>query len=154
MRKIILFVLLLTVIACETNEEDRITYLDDIAATEYYSKDIIPSSYGDIYGMWNLYSTSGGITGGGYEPGFDHLEIKKYGIYGIVSSGRLIDHGMIKVEETDENAITGLKLSFVSMSDNESVFDVTVYADVSHTDTLNLIAPCCDRYNFHFVKMH
>ena len=125
--------------------------LDELQTDKYYESEIFDESNLDIYGKWELYGVSGGIHGNGHEINFDFLEIHKYGIYGFVSDGKILEYGKIKVDEQ-----TGEELLITFEPDDNSeifMYDSEKYFNLSGNDTLNLDSPCCDRYNYHFKRI-
>jgi hypothetical protein len=136
---------------CSSFLESQAT-LEHLKSNEYYQSEIFSQNYLDIYGRWKLFDISGGFTGSGHELDFDILEVKKYGIYGIIRNEDVLEYGKIRTDalpvdsrlrvyfEKDEKAGT-------YMGDNEK------FVSFSGKDTLHLNSPCCDRYNYHFVRI-
>ena len=125
--------------------------LDKFPADKYYESEIFSELNLDIYGRWKLYSVSGGIHGGGHELNFDYLEVYKFGIYGFIRNGSILEFGKINIaEQKDEE----LLITF-NPDDNSEIFmtDSEKYVEFSGNDTLSLNSPCCDRYNYHFKRM-
>ena len=148
-------IILLIFTMCETSNVNEYSYLDNISYDEYYSSEIIPSEFQGMYGMWKLYSISGGFSGQGYKPDFDYLEIKKTGIFGIITNNILEDYGKIEIDTVQDDE--RLKINFISLSYSDHAFDMVLfpkYVEILQKDSLNLITPCCDGYNFHFVRVH
>ncbi|MDA3879991.1 MAG: hypothetical protein PF436_06345 [Prolixibacteraceae bacterium] len=122
-------------------------YLDTI----YYYNEIFNIENQGVYGKWKLTSISGGITGGGYEPDFDYLEFIPYGIYQFVRADSLLEFGRVAIaEQTDDDLRITLK---VDNSSTSFFSDSEKYIELSKGDVMNLIAPCCDRYNYHFERI-
>jgi len=92
--KSIIGILLFGLLSCEKESNVRF-HLDSIDSHKYYSEEIIPTDYQKIYGKWRLYKVSGGFHGTGYEPDYDYLEIKNFGIYGLVRNDSLFEYGKI-----------------------------------------------------------
>lgn len=130
-------------------------HLNLLSFDKYYSEEVIPADYQKIYGKWKLHNISGGIHGQGYEPDFDFLEIKKIGIYGIVKNDSLFEYGKIEPGIFDENTPGYFQVKFTPdfhTKRNPRLFSQQ-YIDLKGTDSLNLIAPCCDMYNYHFKRI-
>ncbi|MBL4715990.1 MAG: T9SS type A sorting domain-containing protein [Bacteroidia bacterium] len=124
--------------------------IDTLTQNHYYSNEIISDDYLDIYNKWNLTDISGGISGGGYEPDLDDMEIMKYGIYKLYRNDSLLHFGKIEIEEEDSNS---LLINFVKDTGigNIMFYDMIKYVYVNDS-TLTLNSPCCDRFNYHFKK--
>ena len=141
-------------ISCKT-EMISLKPLDEILTTTYYSADIVPDDCQDIYGVWKVTGTSGGFTGMGYKKDFDFLLLKKNGIFGILRNDTLIGYGKLSLlPETSMNLQKDLfcRFDFEKDADVSLNYDSEKYLQLIGKDTLNLIAPCCDRYNTHFVR--
>jgi hypothetical protein len=108
---------------------------------------VINESY---YGRWKLYDVSGGFTGRGHTLNFDYLEIEKVNKYRFLKNDTIIEYGIITlVEDSKERPLFNFnpdKNSDKFMGDSEKYFVL------EGNDTLNLNSPCCDRYNYHFVR--
>jgi hypothetical protein len=153
--KLTIFVFLIGQYSCEKEGEIKF-YTDSIESNKYYSNEIIPAEYNRIYGKWKLYRVSGGFSGRGYEPDFDYLEIKSVGIYGLVRNNSVFEYGKIELDTFDNNNLELFQVKLVPdyfpglnpyMSAQEK------YIDLKRIDSMDLISPCCDMYNFHFRKV-
>ncbi len=153
-RFVLLACVSLLIISCKT-EMISLKPLDDILSTKYYSTDIIPENNQDIYGVWKVVGTSGGFAGNGFEKDFDFLLLKKNGIFGAVRNDTLIAYGKLTIlPQTKNYPLLGLYCNF-DFDQNANIQlnnDAEKYIQLEGKDTLNLIAPCCDRYNIHFVR--
>lgn len=139
-------------LSCEKNSENIDYLLDKLPADKYYASEIFDGSNLDIYGKWRLFNVSGGIHGGGHELSFDYLEVHKYGIYGFIRNGRILEFGKINIEEQGSE---GLLITFKPDDDSEVfMYDSEKIVNLSGNDTLNLDSPCCDRYNYHFTRIY
>ena len=129
--------------------------LDGIQASKYYSNDIIPDQFANIYGSWKVTGTSGGISGAGFKKQFDYLILKKNAIFGIVRNDSLIAYGkLILLPETDmyyQNAVY-CKFDFENPVMLELYADQVKYIYLKGKDSLDLIAPCYDLYNNYFIR--
>lgn len=142
--------------SCKT-ENISLKLLDEVTNTKYYSSDIVPESYKNIYGVWKVAGTSGGITGKGYTKDFDYLILKQNAIFGIVRNDSLITFG--KLTLLSDNTMSPVfrlfcKFDFEKEIKLELYADAEKYFNLTGKDTLNLVAPCCDRYNIHFVRQN
>jgi len=121
-----------------------------VDADKYYKNEIFEDNYRDIYGAWALRAISGGFTGTGFSPDFDFLEVQRIGIFKIVRNDSVLAYGKIQIEEQKGDAVTVAfkpekTLQPVSIFDSEKLIDL-------RKDAMNLFSPCCDRYNYHFVR--
>ncbi len=144
-------ILLTGIFSCE-KATDKIDFtLDDISEDKYYDSEIFDESNLDIYGKWKLYSVSGGIHGDGHELNLDYLEVHKFGIYGFIRDGSILEFGRINInDQVNED----LLINFMP-DDNSEVFmnDSEKYINFIGNDTIILDSPCCDRYNYHFKRI-
>jgi len=147
---ILSLILLTGIFSCEKNSDKIDFTLDELQEDKYYESEIFDESNLDIYGKWKLYSVSGGIHGGGHELNFDYLELHKFGIYGFLNNGKILEYGKIHI---DEQKSEELLITF-KPDDNSEVFmqDSEKYINFFGNDTLSLDSPCCDRFNYHFIR--
>ncbi|MDP2424014.1 MAG: hypothetical protein U1C46_08235 [Bacteroidales bacterium] len=144
------------IIALLTGCVKDIAYIPDfkimntIPTNKYYSSDIMPDLYKSAYGNWKVIGTSGGFTGGGYGKDFDYLVLKQNGIFGIIRNDSLIAFG--KMVLTQNNSALLCEFNCDKIAIIELCSDPEKYIQISSHDTLNLIAPCCDRYNIHLTR--
>ena len=87
-----------------------IDLLSNVSKLKYYPSEIFPQSFLNLYGKWKFTGTSGGTIS---LPTYDYLEIKSFGIYGIVKSNLLVEYGRIEIISVDEVAKT-LTIKLVS----------------------------------------
>jgi hypothetical protein len=142
--------------SCKT-ENISLKLLDEISQTKYYSSDIILEKFQPIYGVWKVTGTSGGFAGTGYPKDFDYLILKRNGIFGIVRNDSLINFGKLTLltDNTMKPVLTLFcRFDFEKDTKLELNGDSEKYFELAGNDTLNLIAPCCDRYNIHLVRQH
>ena len=124
--------------------------IEDIPDNIYYSTDIVPDIYNEAYGNWKVIRTSGGFSGGGYEIDFDNLVLKSNGIFGIIKNGSLIAYGKMILTQNKGGLLCQFEAD--EYADIELLRDPERYIQIINRDTLNLDAPCCDRYNIHFIR--
>ena len=151
-----IFFLIITILgvlsSCDKDKSiDYHSSFKELEKTGYYNSEIIPEDYLKIYGKWKLSSTSGGFSGLGCDLFFDYLEIKEYGIYGLVKDDTLLEYGKITIELSDENE--RLRINFEEDENSESIFIDKVKYVLLGNDLLTLNAPCCDRIDFHFQRV-
>ena len=148
---ILSMILFVGIFSCEKKSSEIDDLLDKLPGNKYYESEIFNELNLDIYGKWKLYSVSGGIHGGGHELNFDYLEVHKFGIYGFIRNGSILEFGKINI---DEQGSEELLITF-KPDDNSEVFmyDSEKYVNFFGNDTLSLDSPCCDRYNYHFKRI-
>jgi hypothetical protein len=138
---------------CTKEKAETKTSLKDFEKTKYYDTEIFTYPTTNLYGRWELFSISGGFSGSGYAPDFDFLEIKEYGIYGLVRNDSLLEFGKIAPALQPANDLYP-KVNLEKDQKSESFFfDREKYIIFSGLDTLNMNSPCCDRYDYHFKRM-
>ena len=134
--------------------KDYSSQLDSIASQKYYPSEIFNETHIAVNGIWKVIGTSGGIAGSGYKSDFNYLIIKPNGIFGIVRNDSLITTGKILIKNQSDSE---LYVDFVPEIDPDQVriqmiYDSEKYIEL-RTDTLNLNAPCCDRFNTHLKRV-
>lgn len=146
--------MMLFIVSCDKDTEKPTSYLDQIESSKYHDSEIFAAQDVRIYGKWKLFNISGGISGVGHDLNFEFLEIKEYGIYGFVNHGRLLEFGNIVIESQTANGIF-TKISFQKDLESSSYFleDRIKYIEFRGQDTLYLNSPCCDRYNYYFIRV-
>lgn len=141
---------LLVIFLSGCREDSHYQAIDDISTKEYYSSDIIPDSLQIIYGSWKLIASSGGFTGSGNGKEFDYLVFKKNGIFGVIKDETLISYGKLTVTKNTHS--TSLNFIPVKSANIDLCNDPVKNIHFVSNDTLDLIAPCCDRFNIHLVR--
>jgi hypothetical protein len=142
------------VLSCKT-ENFTLKALDGFQENKYYSTDIVPENFCDIYGIWKVDRTSGGFSGMGYNIDFDYLIIKKNAIFGIVRNDSLIAYGKLTLLLDNPLNLNNSLLCKFDFDQNNNIQlsrDADKYISITNKDTLNLTAPCCDRYNTQLVR--
>ena len=151
-----IMVLLLLLTGCKT-EDIYLKKLDLISTDKYYSTDIIPDSFKNIYGIWKVTGTSGGFAGSGFGKDFDYMILKPNAIFGIVRNDTLIAYGKLNLLQNIPTIyINALNCEFDF--DKNSLIELSAdnekYLQLVGTNTMNLIAPCCDRYNTQLIRQN
>ena len=153
---ILIFVVCMLICALYYCDQDTIethTSLLEFRKTKYFDSEIFTEPYFRIYGKWKVFDISGGLHGSGYDLNFDYLEVKEYGMFGFVRNDSLLEYGKIvpSLQTADE---IQLNVSFEKDENSNSFFgDREKYVVFSGNDTLSLYSPCCDRFNYHFVRI-
>lgn len=155
--KIIILFVYFVFASCEKEDNDVTkSYLDSFDKEKYYSIEIIPNDYQSVYSKWKLFKVSGGFSGMGYESDYDYLEIKSIGIYGLVRNDSLFEYGKIELDTFDNYTTDMLQIKIIPdfyKGLNPYMYPPEKYMDLKRVDTLDLISPCCDMYNYHFIRI-
>ena len=154
--KISLIALLITLIAScikDHTEVDISTLLDDIPKQKYYDSDIFDADQQDIYGTWKVIGTSGGFSGKGYDPVFDHLILKPNGIYGLIAHNTLLLSGKVSLL-TDPNYDLFVTFTPDPLTPTDQLkYNLYDGSILIRSDTLDIIGPCCDLFNTQFKRV-
>ena len=148
--------LILLLVSCNTDDL-MLNKLDIIPADKYYSTDILPDSAQKIYGLWKFTSTSGGFSGRGFAKFFDYLILKPNAIFGLIKNDTMIAYGKLTLlPNTNDYFIQLLhcQFNFDQTANVQLAFDNEKFFLFETNDSLSLVAPCCDRYNMHFVRVN
>ena len=149
----ILLILAGLLTACKEETIEISQVLDEVESARYFNTEIFSEQNLKIYGIWKIFDISGGIHGTGYEPDFDYRIIKKVGIYGFVTENNLLEYGKMVPALWNPNDLR-LKVDFEKDEHSGSFFsDRVKYVHYTGNDTLHLSSPCCDRFNYHFVRV-
>lgn len=143
----------ISLVSCEKKEEKvtvQTSLWEGINETQYYNQEIFSDAYLDLYGLWSIKKIDGGFIGTGYEPNFDFLEIRKYGIYGFIRNDRLLEFGKIEIlNQTHENLQIELQKDLNAVHFfNEQQLSVIFFTQ----DSLLLTSAYMDGYNYYFKK--
>lgn len=150
---LILSILISGLNSCEKETIETLTAFQNLRTIKYFDTEIFAEPDLKIYGTWELFAVSGGVSGTGHDLNFKYLEIKKYGIYGFINNDTLLEYGKISPALQTANDIR-LKVDFEKDEKSNSFFtDTEKYVEFTGNDTLNLNSPCCDRYNYHFKRV-
>ena len=151
----IFFLLILAglVTTCKEETIEIPQLLNGVESTQYFDTEIFSEQDLKIYGTWKIFDISGGIHGNGYDVNFDYLVIKRIGIYGFVRNDSLQEFGKIVPAHWNPHDLR-LKVDFEKDENSGSFFsDRVKYIHYTGNDTLHLSSPCCDRFNYHFVRV-
>ena len=138
--------------SCEEEFPELPSVLENLEPTAYFDAEVFSDHDLKIYGTWKIFEISGGLHGNGYAIDFDYLIMKKFGIYGFLREDSLLEFG--KVSPASELFMDPrLFVNFEKDENSDSFFtDREKIVHFSGNDTLNLYSPCCDRFNYHFVR--
>jgi len=151
MRRLII-VLLLVIFSC-SKEENITSYLDSFAANTYFEEEVFSDNYLGFYGLWKALGSWGGWSGYS-EPTFDFLEIKPYGIYGIIKNNILVEYGNISPNNITPS-FPGLPVIInPQYSTGEiTVFRSNMYFELVRPDTLSIADGLIDGRQFIFSRI-
>ncbi len=155
-KTLVYVIIFLSLTGCKT-EELYLKKLDIIPADKYYSTDILPDSAKNIYGTWKALQTGGGIAGTSYKPDFDYLLLKPNAVFGIVRNDSLIAYGKLTLLADNTmhiNDVWFLKFDFDQVANIELFYGAEKYFKLIGNDSLDLMAPCCDRFNTMLVRQN
>lgn len=110
----------------------------------------MPEAEKQITGVWQAVSSSGGFTGKGFILDFDCLVLKDNGTFELKGNDLLIARGKITLKK-DMEMLLG-NFIFDKTANVQLAHDPEKYLQLSHADTLNLVSPCCDRYNIKLAR--
>ncbi|MGE5316811.1 MAG: hypothetical protein ACM3ME_02360 [Chloroflexota bacterium] len=128
----------------------KFSNVNEIPRNQYFLSDYMPADYKICYGNWKAVSTSGGFNGSGFTLDFDHLVLKPNGIFGILQNDSLLAYGKMALEKKGE--VLNCKFIFDGKVKIELANDYEKFFQLTHPDTLILVAPCCDRYNIKLAR--
>lgn len=145
--------ILFFLIACDKEEEEVLLTFEEqfneLSEDLYYDDEILSVQDRPLYSWWEIYHTSGGLAGTGYQKEFDILLLKPNGIFGFVRNDSLITIGKITAER-DTMIDDRLSIQFVPDS-SRSVAYPNLYGNfvTLQSDTLHLLSGCCDQFETH-----
>jgi hypothetical protein len=122
MKRYIYLLGLIILISCEKDS-------NNIPDTKYYYQEIMYNDNLKIYGQWIFLYTydDAGIAGGPgkIDPTYDYLEMKKYGIYGMIKDNEVIESGKIEIIKQDSLQLI-IKLD--SIKNDSNVFAHNIWS--------------------------
>lgn len=104
----------------------------------------------EITGTWRAVGSSGGITGKGFTLDFDYLTLRDDGTFELKQKGSVIARGKYAISKEKETFICNF--IFDKTADLQLALDPEKQIQLPHADTLDLIAPCCDRYSIKLAR--
>lgn len=110
----------------------------------------MPETDKRIIGEWQAVSSSGGFTGKGFTLDFETLILEENGSFKLMRNDSIIAGGKVSMVKEKESILSNF--NFEKTADVQLALDPEKYIQVTHTDTLNLVAPCCDRYNIKLAR--
>lgn len=118
------------------------------------NKDNDPIKNQLLAGTWEIESTSGGITGWGYDPNFLYLEIDQSLNFKMIDSNETIiaEGVVVEVNSVNNNYTVNFEAQTININNYIAIAAETQLMVEFDANTLNLTAPCCDRMNSHFIK--
>ncbi|MEP7196067.1 MAG: hypothetical protein ABI851_06065 [Saprospiraceae bacterium] len=146
------FGLAILFISCKKESSISPLTCNNYSQTLYYSNEIFPSKYLNVYGDWKLIRFSGGIQGHDSVVSKNYkINICKYGMIRLVKDLHETNIGKIEIiSETPSYLDVRFKFdkidSFFFYGDDEKQIN-----QVSH-DSMWINSDCCDRYNYLFKR--
>jgi len=124
--------------------------VDTIGKTHYYEHEIFWGNDLNIYNNWVLSRVVGGMSGDGFEPSFDRMEVMPYGIFKLYNKDTLLNYGKISIEESNVPNY-GQIISFNQDTINEHV-EFASWSTFFRIDneTLDITEYCSDCYRYIF----
>lgn len=150
---LLLFVL---VVACSDESVIPESYLGAISSEAYHESEILPDDFQDLYGIWRHTKISGGFAGVEREAPYDYLELKPFGVYGIVRNDSLIEYGKVELFTFDQGDTGMLQVKFTAefLTDEYSFMSPPEkFIRLTENRNLDIYSPCCDQFNSHYEKV-
>ena len=103
-----------------------------------------------LEGYWLLTEITGGFAGNGYKANFDHLQINKGQQYSLMVQDAVIQEGNYQLKEEEDQ----LFIQFIPNASDTIPFDNEEKRIILNDEgnILTLMEPCCDLYNYSFLK--
>jgi hypothetical protein len=148
------FLILLLVLSSCSEEDNVVSFLDSFATNKYFNDEVFSGDYQDFYGLWKVSEAYGGWSGF-FEPDFDFLEIKPFGIYGFVRNDTLYEYGKITPNYDITPNFPGLpvKIEPEFTLDKHPTFGSTMYFEMVRKDTICVSAGIADGVSFVFNRI-
>jgi hypothetical protein len=93
-------IIALLILSSCSKEDEKSLNLDSFKREKYFNDEVLTGDSHNLYGLWKAYNVFGGWSGYS-KPDFDYLEIKPYGIYGIIRNDTLLEYGKISQDTFD-----------------------------------------------------
>jgi hypothetical protein len=152
MKKFLLLICVIQILSCnKKSDTDSTLLIDSVSTTKYYSGEILKYNNIRLYGKWKYIKMCGGLVGGCYPPTFDYLEIKSFGIYGLIKDNQVIQIGKINISIQNKDTFY-INLIPDKTNDNGLGWS-SKYVYFQGNDSLDLDEGCCDRFGFLFSRM-
>ncbi len=102
-------------------------------------------------GIWEVISVSGGFSGNGYTPDFNHLTLKDNGTYRLEMNTQLISSGTFNLYEKEQE--DWISFSPASTNDQNIFESEDKMIGINTEGNLVMAEPCCDLYQYEFGKV-
>lgn len=155
MKKYFIVLFFLTLTQCSEKDIEPASYLESFDEFKYFNEEALSGSYQNLYGLWKIYSIYGGWSGE-VEPDFTYLEIKPFGIYGLVRNNTLFEYGKISCDTFDTKPhFPGfqIKLEPDYLADKYPSFRLNNYFDLVQPDTLFVYDGIIDGITYSFKRI-
>lgn len=101
-------------LSCEKFEINLLELIPDFSSDKYYSTEIIPNEFLDIYGTWKFLGTYGGGRASINPTTEDqYLKIQPYGIYAVISGDTLREFGKIEPAIGSDDSSSFISINFI-----------------------------------------
>ncbi len=150
----IIFILIFS--SCSEKDYERTSHLDSLNREKYFKEEVLTGNYQDLYGTWKAFSVFGGWSGYS-EPDFDYLEIKPFGIYGLVRNDTLFEYGEISPDTFDVKPYFQgyqVKLDADFLLGKYRYFGSNRYFDLLRNDTLAIYDGFIDGVTYSFKRVN
>jgi hypothetical protein len=104
--------------------------------------------YDGINGKWAIRDISGGLTGRGFKPKYDILEIDNKMQFSLFRNDTLVSNGRISILDKTSEV---LRIEMISKNTEWNYLSGVKNVRLS-SDTLLLYDDCCDLYSYLFVR--
>ena len=115
--------------------------------------DPLQDQLNNLSDTWEIESISGGFSGQGYQPSFKTLRIKASNFYQLVKANESVfSEGTFALQSTDAS---DLDITFTRQgpkTESLSGFEGQTKRVTLSNDTLVLTDPCCDLYEYRFIR--
>ena len=84
------------------------------------------------------------------------MNIKMFGIFGIVKNDILIEYGKVELGTSDlkQNELLEVKFTSAFQIEQNPYFSTPIkYIELNKDNTLGVFSPCCDFFNQHYTKV-
>jgi hypothetical protein len=147
------FVILLLILTFCTKEDQVTSFLESFPADKYFNEEVFSNDYLGFYGMWKDLGSWGGWSGYS-KPRFDFMEIKPFGIYGIIRNDSLLEYGKIypNISIVNQFSAIAIKLDPEYTSKNINI-GTNMYIEIIKKDTLGISDGFIDGIEYLFSRV-
>lgn len=105
-----------------------------------------------LYAKWKLISITGGLSGGGYDANFTHLDLQSSNNYQLLNQDTVKQSGTFEITENQADDQTFI--AFTTDDPSSEYFFSSFQKEITYTIEGGLILNegCCDLYTYEFVQ--